>query len=153
VRLALDTNVLAYAEGVNGAGMQERTLLLVEHLRRQHTLCVPAQATGELFNVLVRKAGHAPVDARSAVLAWLLPAEALETSRSVILAALDLATRHQLRIWDAVIVAAAAEAGCRMLLSEDLQDGFVWDGVTVVNPYAPTVHPLLASLLADPHRG
>jgi predicted nucleic acid-binding protein len=45
------------------------------------------------------------------------------------------------------MVAAAGEAGCRLLLSEDLQDGFVWGGVTVVNPFAPALHPWLADLL------
>jgi predicted nucleic acid-binding protein len=46
------------------------------------------------------------------------------------------------------MLAAAADAGCRLLLSEDLQEGFTWRGVTVVNPFADTRHPLLAALLA-----
>jgi predicted nucleic acid-binding protein len=62
--------------------------------------------------------------------------------------ATDLATDHGLTIWDSVVLAAAAEAGCRLLLSEDLQDGFTWRGVTVTNPFAPTLHPILAGLLA-----
>ena len=44
------------------------------------------------------------------------------------LAATDLASAHQLGIWDAVILSAAADARCRILLSEDLQDGFTWRG-------------------------
>jgi hypothetical protein len=31
--------------------------------------------------------------------------------------------------------------------SEDLQEGFTWGGVTVVNPFAAAVHPLLAMML------
>ena len=38
---------------------------------------------------------------------------------------------------DAVILSAAAESGCRLLLSQDLQEGFTWNGVTVTNPFAP----------------
>ncbi len=34
-----------------------------------------------------------------------------------------------------------------MLLSEDMQDGFVYRGVTVANPFAAALHPLLASVL------
>lgn len=63
------------------------------------------------------------------------------------LAAADLATDHQLGIWDAVIMSAAAEAGCRLLLSEDLQPGFTWKGVTVTNPFSTSKHPLLGALL------
>ena len=62
---------------------------------------------------------------------------------------MDLAADHGLSIWDAVIVAGAAQAGCRLLLSEDLQNGFTWQGVTVVNPFAPEVHPLLREALKN----
>jgi predicted nucleic acid-binding protein len=65
------------------------------------------------------------------------------------LSAADLATDHQLSIWDAVILSAAAEGGCRLLLSEDMQEGFIWKGVTVTNPFAPKKHDLLIALLAD----
>ena len=147
MRLALDTNILAYAEGVNGAARQQQTLQLIELLRRRHEVYIPCQTIGELFNVLTRKAGYAPPDARSTALAWLDPGLAIETSRPIIRAALDLAMRHQLCIWDAVVMAAAAEVECGALISEDLEDGFIWSGVTVVNPYAQAVHPLLASLL------
>jgi predicted nucleic acid-binding protein len=72
-----------------------------------------------------------------------------ETTTTVMLAAADLATNHQLGIWDAVILATAAEGGCRLLLSEDLYEGFDWSGVTVANPFSSPRHPLLDALLAD----
>ena len=65
------------------------------------------------------------------------------------LAAVDFSTDHQLGIWDAVILSAAAEAGCRLLLSADLQQGFTWKGVTVTNPFSTAKHPLLGSPLAN----
>ena len=68
----------------------------------------------------------------------------------MIVNATDLAADHGLTIWDSVVLAAAAEAGCRLLLSEDLQEGFTWRGVTVANPFAPTQNPILAALLAAP---
>jgi predicted nucleic acid-binding protein len=54
-----------------------------------------------------------------------------------------------LRIWDAVILAAAASAGCRLLLSEDMQEGFTWNGVTVTNPFSAKKHRLLEELLEE----
>jgi predicted nucleic acid-binding protein len=70
-----------------------------------------------------------------------------ETSSRVISAAADLASDHGLAIWDAVVVAAAASARCRLLLSEDMHEGFTWNGITVTNPFTDTRHPLLAALL------
>jgi hypothetical protein len=47
-----------------------------------------------------------------------------------------------------MILSAAADARCRLLLSEDLQEGFTWRGVTVVNPFRAQRHPLLAAVTA-----
>lgn len=146
MRLALDTNVLAYAEGVNGGAMQKAALSIVEKLPEESTL-LPVQVLGELFQVLVRKAGRPPHRARSAILSWRDAFALIETSPTVLLAAIELAISHQIGIWDAVILSAASEAGCRLLLSEDLQNGFVWNGVTVVNPFAGDRHALLAEIL------
>ena len=148
MRLALDANILAYAEGINGADMRRTALELVEKLPGDAVL-LPVQTLCELFSVLVRKAGRAPAKARKAILSWQDAFSLIETSAEVMFAAADLATDHQLSIWDAVILSAAAEGGCRLLLSEDLQEGFTWKGVTVTNPFATRKHELLAALLAD----
>jgi predicted nucleic acid-binding protein len=146
VKVALDTSVLAYAEGVNAGARREAALDLIRKLP-QEVVVLPVQVLGELFNVLVRKGGRSRSDARNALLTWRDTFPFAETSSEVMLAAADLATDHQLGLWDAVILSAASKAGCRLLLSEDLQHGFTWGGVTVVNPFASTRHPLLDALL------
>jgi predicted nucleic acid-binding protein len=146
ISVAIDTNVLAYAEGTNGAFKRDVALTLLEKLAPESTL-LPAQTLGELYNVLVRKARRSRADAERAVLAWGDTFPIIETSSGVVLAAMALANHHQLGIWDAMILSASADAGCRLLLSEDLRDGFTWSGVTVTNPFSPAPHPLLAALL------
>ncbi|SRR5579883_665817 len=146
MRIALDTNVLAYAEGANGSAMRDRALELIQRLP-QEAIVLPAQTLGELFNVLVRKAGRRPARAREAVLSWCDSYAVVDTSATVMVDATDLASGHGLTIWDSVVLAVSAQAGCRLLLSEDLQDGFTWRGITVTNPFVPKLHPLLRSLL------
>jgi len=149
LKIALDTNILAYGEGINDAEKRDAVLELLDDLPQGSTV-VPVQVLGELFNVLVRKAGRSRAEARDALLAWRDTFPTVETTPEVMLVAVDLATDHHFSIWDAVILAAASQAGCRLLLSEDLQDGFTWGGVTVVNPFAAPRHPLLSSLLDGP---
>jgi predicted nucleic acid-binding protein len=146
MRIALDTNILAYVEGVNGGAQKKIAAELIRKLPEASTF-LPVQVLAELFRVLVRKARWSPAQARTAVLSWQDAFPLIETSPSVLLAAIDLAADHGLSIWDAVILAAAAAAGCRLLLSEDLQEGFTWSGVTVANPFAAKRHDLLASVL------
>ena len=150
MRVALDTNVLAYAEGTNGAPMRDKALTLVRRLPPDSVL-LPVQTLGELFNVLVRKAKRRPTRARAAILTWRDAYPVVDTSATVMLGAADLASDHGLSIWDSVVLSAAAQAECRLLLSEDLQNGFTWRGVTVVNPFEEPVHPLLEALLSPPN--
>ena len=146
MKVALDTNVLVYAEGVDDIEKRDIALDLVRRLP-QEAAVIPIQVLGELFNVLVRKGGRSRAAARDALLGWRDTFATTETTPQVMLTAADLATDHHFGIWDAVILAAVSQAGCRLLLSEDLQDGFTWGGITVVNPFASPRHPLLDSLL------
>lgn len=146
--VALDTNILADAEGVNGAERRDEALAMLRRLP-QDAVVVPTQALGELFNVLVLEAKRTRDTARAAVMAWRDAYAVSDTSAAVMINAIDLATEHGMTVWDAVMVSAAAEAQCRLLLSEDLQDGFTWRGVTVTNPFGARPHVLLQGLLGE----
>ncbi|MCJ7597591.1 MAG: PIN domain-containing protein [Methyloceanibacter sp.] len=148
MRVALDTNILAYAEGVDSAERRGAALAIVRDLP-QESVVIPVQVLGELFNVLVRKAAKSRDQARGAILSWRDTFPIIETSSEIMLMAADLATDHRLGIWDSVILSAASQAGCRLLLSEDLQESFTWGGVTVVNPFTSPRHALLQALTED----
>ena len=146
MRVALDTNILAYAEGLGDDARCSAALHLVEQLPVA-SVVLPAQTLGELTRVLTGKARRTPTAARQAVLGWADSFEVADSSWSAFQAALDLVVDHQLPMWDALILAVAAESRCRLLLSEDFQQGFTWRGVTVVDPFAAQRSVLLSSLL------
>lgn len=134
MRVALDTNILVYAEGLNGEDRQRAAEAVLAGLAADD-LVVPAQALAELFTVLTRKARWPASRARAAVLAWHDACLVGGTTAGVLLEAMDLATLHQYSLWDAIMLATAAAAGCRVLLSEDMQGGFLWRGVEIRNPF------------------
>jgi predicted nucleic acid-binding protein len=134
VRIAIDTNILAYAEGIDDAERQQEARLILASAATQQ-LVIPLQGLGELFSVLRRKSSLPPETIKQTVLDWQDTAICVPTTLNVLTRATDLATDHHLNIWDAVIFAAASEAGCRAILSEDMHDGFVWGGVTLINPF------------------
>jgi len=148
MRVALDTNILAYAEGVGDATRCGAARHLVGQLPAG-SVVLPAQTLGELARVLGEKAKLAPAAVRSAVLDWSDSFEVLDSTWPAFTAALDLNVDHQVPMWDALVLAVAAENRCRLLLSEDFQNGFTWRGVTVVNPFLVSASPLLAGLLAQ----
>jgi predicted nucleic acid-binding protein len=149
MRFALDTNILVYAEGLDGIAYRDAAMSTIMRLP-QGGIVVPVQVLGELYNVLLRKAGRSRLEARGVLLRWRQAYPVLDTTEIAIGMATDLATDNHLQIWDAVILSVASQAGCRILLSEDMHDGFTWGGVTVVNPFAEQPNPLLAALLEPP---
>ncbi|MCC6164855.1 MAG: PIN domain-containing protein [Acidobacteria bacterium] len=145
MNVAIDTNVLVYAEGVNDRPRRDAAHALLRALPPESTL-IPVQALGELYTTLVKKAHRPREVAAEAVLSWGDAFPLIESSNDILLAALDLARVRDLSLWDALMMSAAADAHCRLLLSEDLQDGFTWRGVTVANPFATPRNPLLAAI-------
>lgn len=150
MRIAFDTNLLAYAEGAGDA-------VRVQRAHQVSAACtdagdtvqvmLPTQVLGELFNVLTRKLRQPADRARDNVLRWADTATVVDAGWSTFQSAIDLCEAHGLQFWDALILCTAAEQGCRVLLSEDFQAGFTWRGVTVVNPFASDLHPLLRGVL------
>jgi predicted nucleic acid-binding protein len=73
-------------------------------------------------------------DAGAFVETWLAyPTQSL--TPDLVRAAIQLQQRFQLSYWDAAILAAPKQMGCRTVFSEDLNDGQDYDGVRVANPF------------------
>jgi predicted nucleic acid-binding protein len=134
VRLAFDTNILVYAEGLDGEAMQDRASAAIETALGE-TVLLPIQVAAELYSVLVRKGRWQPSAARAAVWRWVHIWRTVATDETILAAATGLVAEHHVGFWDAVVLATAAEADCQVLYSEDFQSGFTWRGVTVVNPF------------------
>jgi predicted nucleic acid-binding protein len=127
----LDTNVLVYV-----VGQQDERTALAEALVEAGGV-VSVQVLNELAAVARRKLGltwEAVAEALAAIKV-LCPSPVpltIETHE----AGLRIAAQYQFHIYDALVAAAALEAGCRTLYSEDLQDGQVIDGcLTIRNPF------------------
>ena len=148
MRMALDTNVLAYAEGLGDEVRCQLASDLIAQLNPINLL-VPVQVLSELSRVLTAKMKKSSADVRELLLSWSDAAVVADTTWTAFQSAMDLSVDHQISMWDALIFAVAAENKCRLLISEDFQNGFTWRGVTVVNPFDTKAKPykLLASAI------
>ena len=107
---------------------------------------LPAQTLGELSRVLVAKDKRNNSQVRETVLEWADSFLVADSTWFAFQTALDLTVDHQIPIWDALILSVAAEHHCRLLLSEDFQNGLTWQGVTVINPFTTPPSSLLNDL-------
>lgn len=133
-RSFFDTNVLAYSDDKAFPAKQRRAVELVAEHRRAGTGVVSLQVLQEYFVTVTRKLG---IDDAVACRKVELLAEFDVVAPDVadILAAIDLHRLHGFSFWDALILRSAKQAGCRVLLTEDLQDRQEVDGVRIVNPF------------------
>jgi predicted nucleic acid-binding protein len=129
VKAFLDTNILVYAQEAGARGDIARQLVAEGGI-------VSVQILNELANVLSRKLRRdwsevAAVldDARAAL------DEPMPVTLSLHLSALEFARNHNVAFYDALILAAAIEAGCETLFSEDFQHGRRFGDCLIVNPF------------------
>jgi predicted nucleic acid-binding protein len=133
MRVAIDTNVLIYAEFEPQTAKGVRAADII--LRALRDGVIPVQALGEFLRFTQRRAPASLVAAINQVALYRTLAVTPATSDAVLSAAADMARLHGIQFWDAVICAAALDAGAKALLTEDLQDGRVIDGLRIVNPF------------------
>jgi predicted nucleic acid-binding protein len=133
-RTFFDTNVLVYADDKAAPAKQRRALDLIAEHRRARTGVVSLQVLEEYFVTVTRKLHLDPRIARRKV-ELIAEFDVVFPEVADILAAIDLHRLHGVSFWDALVLRAAKQAGCSILLSEDMQGNREIDGVQIVNPF------------------
>ncbi len=132
--VALDSNIMVYAEGINDQLRQEKAQSLIQTLGPDR-IVLPVQAIGEMIIVQMRVAKREAEFATARARDWRSRHRIQETTGDVLENAMQIVASHKFQFWDAVILSAASCAGASILLSEDMHSGFTWGGTTIVNPF------------------
>ena len=137
-RRFVDTNILLYAHDVSAGTKRDEARTLVEQLWESREGCLSVQVLQEFFVNVTRKIAR-PLDAETAkeVVADLSHWHAHVPAADDVLGAIGIHQRTGISFWDAMIVRSAAEMGCAVLYSEDLNGGQEYSGVRVENPFRP----------------
>ncbi|MEO5732063.1 MAG: PIN domain-containing protein [Rubrivivax sp.] len=134
----IDSNVLICALDTTDPRKHRIADGIVRRALASQDACTSFQVTQECLNVALRKAA-VPLSAEQARL-WLdvvlLPLMQVVPTAALYHRALDVQQRWRFGFYDSLIVAAALAAGCKRLLTEDLQHGQQIDSLTVQDPFA-----------------
>ena len=134
----IDTNIFIYQL----ERLDTRKTTIAEELIRQSiankTACISFQIVQECLNTALRKAQIqlSESEIRSYLQSVLGPLLSVQPSIQLYNSALDIRLRYQFSFYDSLIIAAALEAGCTCLYSEDMQDGQQIQSLTIQNPFA-----------------
>jgi predicted nucleic acid-binding protein len=147
----VDTNVFVYARDSREAAKQRLAEESLERLWKERTGRTSVQVLNECYWNLTRKIKPA----LSADKAWDLVQSLFEWNpqpidAAVLMRAREIERSYPLAWWDSLIVGAAQAQNCTILLTEDLQDGAIYGGVTIRNPFIAGVAQIAAEYSAPP---
>jgi len=135
-RSFVDTNVWVYAIDADEPAKRARARAVLDPAAAG-SLVVSAQVLGEFYVTVTRKLSkRVPLDVADAMIGRMRQLPVVAIDADLVSAAISGSRAWQLSYWDALIVAAAASAGCTLLLTEDLADGATYGGVRVEDPFA-----------------
>lgn len=133
----LDTNLFVYQLTTEDEAKAEVAGRIIREGIRTGRACISFQVIQECLNVIVRHAEIALTveQAQRYLDTSLKPLWRIYPSAALYQRGLEIQARHRFSFYDALIVAAAQEAGCKLLYSEDLQHGQQIDALTIRNPF------------------
>lgn len=133
-RCFADSNVLVYLFDDDSPAKQSRARELIAET--SGTLVLSVQILGEFFHVVTRRLRR-PLSRAQALYATenLQEFEVWPIHRFLVHSAMRRSIASRLSYWDSLIVETAIEAGATVLLTEDLQDGQMFGGLRVLNPF------------------
>lgn len=135
-RFTLDTNLLVYSVDA-AAGRRHDLSLEIVNSALDVDCWLTLQSISEFFSVVARKGIMPATEAAAQARDWLIAFPYTGVSADAIRAALAHTVARRTSYWDALLIATAAEAGCSLILTEDLADGTTLSRVEIHNPFTP----------------
>lgn len=147
----VDTNVFVYARDAGEPVKQPRAAAWLERLWRERLGRTSVQVLSEYYVTVTRKLDPGlPADDAWDDVTALFTWRPQPIDEALMQSGREIEKRYRLSWWDSLVVGAAQLQGCALLLTEDLQDGGVYGGVTVRSPYTLALGEAIGAYTAAP---
>ena len=131
----VDSNVFVYALDKNATSKQKKARRIVtDAFAARATYRISSQVLAEFSSVAIRKLGIGTPLLLS-LLAEMGKISHVAIDNALVSRAVEIQGIYGIQYYDAQIVAAAERLGCSSILTEDLNDGQMYCGITAVNPF------------------
>jgi predicted nucleic acid-binding protein len=140
-RYTFDSNVLFYAIDQDAGEKYTISQHIFSNADYDRSLIV-LQTLGELCHAVHRKRAKELTKAHHFVKQCVQLFEVVTAASENVLEAIEAQKQHGLQFWDAMLWSVAKRNGCKLILSEDYQDGRVLEGVTFRNPFKLSINEI-----------
>ena len=133
-RVFFDTNIIVYSHDCDDIRKRDIASELLFYALKKRRGVISTQVLGETFVTLVKKYHRNPDEATDEI-RKLTRFRVVDLTAALVLHGLEIKAQFGLSYWDSLIIAAAERASCKVVFSEDLNDGQTYGSVLVMNPF------------------
>lgn len=139
-KVFVDTNIWLYSLVQKVEVNDDRHRQAADFLLNLARPVINSQVIREICSNLIKKLYMPEEQVRVLIHGWYQDCEVITSNASQHLLASRLRKSYALSYWDSLIVAAAIDAGCVTLFSEDMQHGQTIEScLTIINPFHPSL--------------
>ena len=135
LKIFIDTNILVYALDKNEPVKQAKARDLLRKTESDRLGVISTQVLQEYYIVATQKLKVRPEMAKK-IISSLSKFETVVINQPIIEKAIDISMLNKISFWDALIVASAAAARCRVIWTEDLNHDQIINKVKIENPFS-----------------
>jgi predicted nucleic acid-binding protein len=133
-KIFLDTNILVYTVDRNDKKKLSQARKLLENVIANDKPVISTQVLQEFYSATTTKLKLDKIIAKN-IIHNFRNMEIVQVDLGIIEQGIDISLLSQISFWDSLIIAAAEQANCNMIYSEDLNDTQTIRGIKIVNPF------------------
>ena len=136
----IDTNIFVYSFDIDDKVKRKIAIEIIKKSLLNTNSFISIQVIQEFFNVSLKKFSKTMNHSEAKIYLEnvFMQINIIYPGYDLISEALDIQTTTKYSWYDSLIIAAALQANCNLLLSEDMQDGQQIRNLTIKNPFSPT---------------
>jgi predicted nucleic acid-binding protein len=134
-KIFIDTNIFVYTLDQYDKNKQKTARKTVKNIVENDNAVISTQVLQEFYNICTMKLHLAPIKVKGYMHNYSENLEVAQNSCAIIERGIDISIIAQISFWDALIIAAAEYAKCSEIVTEDLNDGQIINGIRIRNPF------------------
>jgi predicted nucleic acid-binding protein len=133
-KIFVDTNILVYTVDTNDKIKQKQARKIVKSTVENNSPVISTQVLQEFYSATTSKLKLDKIIAKN-IMHNFHHMETVQIDLELIEQGIDISILSQISFWDGLIIAAAEQANCSVIYSEDLNSGQTIRGINIENPF------------------
>jgi predicted nucleic acid-binding protein len=134
-KIFIDTNIFVYTLDKYDKNKQKTARKLIKTIVENEIAVISTQILQEFYTICTKKLHLEPFKIKGYVHNYSENLEVVQNSSDIIERGIDISIISQISFWDALLVAAAEYSKCLEIITEDLNDGQIINGIRIRNPF------------------